>query len=113
MPDNFNDDFIFEDISSSSTPVKKESVRKIAENYGNGVSKHLDKVIKAISFIVAIAVFIIFAAIGAVLIKLDKIFTIVALCVFIAGIVVSLIVLFLIYAVGHIVAQNNEILKRL
>ena len=42
-----------------------------------------------------------------------KIFAVVAVGVFIVGIVLSIIILFLIYAVGHLISQNNEIIRRL
>ena len=58
-------------------------------------------------------ILLVFAAVAAVLIMLDKIFAIVAVGVFIVGIVLSIIILFLIYAVGHLISQNNEIIKRL
>lgn len=113
MNDEFYTDESFEDISSSTIPKTKSSLKAVTENYGNGVFKHLDKIIKAISFIVALMILLVFAAVGAVLIMLDKIFAIVAVGVFIVGIVLSIIVLFLIYAVGHLISQNNEIIKRL
>ena len=113
MNDEFYTDEGFEDISSSTIPKTKSSLKAVTENYGNGVFKHLDKIIKAISFIVALMILLVFAAVGAVLIMLDKIFAIVAVGVFIVGIVLSIIVLFLIYAVGHLISQNNEIIKRL
>ena len=53
------------------------------------------------------------AAVAAVLVMLDKIFAVVAVAVLIVGIILSLVVLFLIYAVGHLISQNNEIIKRL
>ena len=112
MADN-NEDFMFEDISSSSLPKTKNSLKAVSQNYGNGVFKHLDKIIKAISFIVSIGILLMFAAVAAVLVMLDKIFAVVAVVVFIVGIILSLMVLFLIYAVGHLISQNNEILKRL
>ncbi|MGN0451601.1 MAG: hypothetical protein ACI4FN_05775 [Acutalibacteraceae bacterium] len=112
MADN-NEDLMFEDISSSSLPKTKSSLKAVSQNYGNGVFKHLDKIIKAISFIVSIVILLMFAAVAAVLIMLDKIFAVVAVAVFIVGIILSLIVLFLIYAVGHLISQNNEIIKRL
>ena len=112
MADN-NEDFMFEDISSSSLPKTKSSLKAVSQNYGNGVFKHLDKIIKAISFIVSIGILLMFAAVAAVLVMLDKIFAVVAVAVFIVGIILSLMVLFLIYAVGHLISQNNEILKRL
>ena len=88
-------------------------MKAITQNYGNGVFKHLDKIIKAISFIVAIAVLLLFAAVGIVLVMLDKIFAVVAVAVFIVGIILSVISLFLIYAIGHLISQNNEIIKKL
>lgn len=112
MADN-NEDLMFEDISSSSLPKTKNSLKAVSQNYGNGVFKHLDKIIKAISFIVSIGILLMFAAVAAVLVMLDKIFAVVAVAVFIVGIILSLMVLFLIYAVGHLISQNNEILKRL
>ena len=112
MADN-NEDFMFEDISSSSLPKTKSSLKAVYQNYGNGVFKHLDKIIKAISFIVSIGILLMFAAVAAVLVMLDKIFAVVAVAVLIVGIILSLMVLFLIYAVGHLISQNNEIIKRL
>lgn len=112
MADN-NEDYMFEDISSSSLPKTKSSLKAVSQNYGNGVFKHLDKIIKAISFIVSLGILLMFAAVAAVLVMLDKIFAVVAVAVFIVGIILSLIVLFLIYAVGHLISQNNEIIKRL
>ena len=112
MADN-NEDFMFEDISSSSLPKTKSSLKAVSQNYGNGVFKHLDKIIKAISFIVSLGILLMFAAVAAVLVMLDKIFAVVAVVVFIVGIILSLMVLFLIYAVGHLISQNNEIIKRL
>ena len=112
MTDN-NEDFLFEDISSSSFPKSKSSLKAVTQNYGNGVFKHLDKIIKAISFIVSLGILLMFAAVAAVLVMLDKIFAVVAVAVLIVGIILSLVVLFLIYAVGHLISQNNEIIKRL
>ena len=112
MADN-NEEFLFEDISSSLLPKSKSNLKAVTENYGNGVFKHLDKIIKAISFIVAIGILLIFAAIAVVLVMLDKIFAVVSVAVFIVGIILALISLFLIYAIGHLISQNNEIIKRL
>ena len=112
MTDN-NEEFLFEDISSSSIPKSKNSLKAVTENYGNGIFKNLDRIIKAISFIVAIAILLIFAAIAVVLVMLDKIFAVVSVAVFIVGIILALISLFLIYAVGHLISQNNEIIRRL
>ena len=61
----------------------------------------------------AIGILLIFSAAAAVLVMLDKIFAVIAVAVFIVGIILALISLFLIYAVGHLISQNNEIIKRL
>lgn len=102
----------FEDISSSTTP-NKTSIKAATRNYGNGVFKHLDKIIKAISFIVSLTILLVFAAAAVLLIIIDEIFTVVAVGMFAFGVILSIITLFLIYAVGHIISQNNEIIKRL
>jgi len=108
-----NDDFLFEDISSSSFPTSKKSLKAATQNYGNGVFKNLDKIIKAISFIVSIGVLLACIAIAVVLFMIDKIFLVVSVGVFIFGIILSAISLFLIYAIGHLISQNNEIIRRL
>lgn len=113
---NTQNDFVFEDISSS-TPADKckkqiEKAVRVVDNYGDTAVKNIDKVIKAISFIVAIGIFLVFAAIAVVLYLLDKMFTLVAIGVLVLGIVMALIMLFIIYGIGHIITQNNALLKR-
>lgn len=72
MNDEIYSDGGFEDISSSTVPRTKSSLKAVTENYGNGVFKHLDKIIKAISFIVALMILLVFAAVAAVLIMLVR-----------------------------------------
>jgi len=113
---NTQNDFVFEDISSS-TPADKckkqiEKAVRVVDNYGDTAVNNIDKVIKAISFIVAIGIFLVFAAIAVVLYLLDKMFTLVAIGVLVLGIVMALIMLFIIYGIGHIITQNNALLKR-
>lgn len=71
----------------------------------------LDKIVKICSFVAAFGVLAFFGAIGAALIYLDKEFTTIAIGVFVVGTVISLITLFVIYGIGHIISQNNIILK--
>lgn len=101
-------ELVFEDISSS-TP-KNET---LTDKYVNKAVTNIDKTIKVISFIVAIGIFLIFAAVAGVLVLLDKVFLIVAVGVAVIGIVIAIISLFIIYGIGHIITQNNEILKKL
>ncbi len=107
---NSEKEIVYEDISSTSKKYKKQSA---AEEYAEGAFKHIDKVVKAISFIVSIATFSVFAVIAVILYKIDSVFLILSVGLLIFGIVLSLILLFLIYALGHIITQNNDILKRL
>lgn len=113
---NQENELVFEDISSS-TPMDKakkkvEKAVKVVDDYGEGAFKHIDKIIKVISFIVAFGVLLVFAAGAVVLYMLDKVFMLVAVGVLILGVILSLISLFLIYAIGHIISQNKELLKR-
>ena len=113
---NSENEVVFEDISSS-TPAHKykekvEKAVKAVDDYGEGAFKHIDKIIKVISFIVAIGVFLVFAAGAVVLYMLDKVFMLIALGVLILGVIFALISLFIIYGIGHIITQNKEILKR-
>lgn len=112
MNNSTEKDFIFEDISSTSPSFKKEII-SATNNYGNGAFRHIDTVIKIISFIVALAVLFIFFAIGAILVMLDQSFKVIAIAVVVIGVILSLISLFLIYGIGHIITQNKQILRRL
>ncbi len=116
--ENNNQDvaFTFEDISSS-TPVDKakkkvEKAIKVVDDYGEGAFKNIDKIIKVISFIVAVGIFLLFAAIAVVLYMLDKVFMLIAVGVLVLGVVFALIALFIIFGIGHIITQNKQLLKR-
>lgn len=99
----------FEDISSTS-PVKKNSnVNKFAEN---GFKK-IDKIIKLIAFVLAIIILVLFLALAAVVFLMDSSLYLISILVLAAGALLALITLFLVYGLGHIITQNNEILKRL
>ncbi len=113
MSKNKENEIVYEDISSSSPKGKIKQMNSAVKAYGNGASTHIDKVIKAISFIVAIGVFLIFTAIAAVLVMMDQVFTMIAIAVFIVGVILSLITLFLIYGLGQVITLCKEILRRL
>ena len=104
-------EFVFEDISSSSK--SKKGIRASSNDYANGAMRHLDKVIKAISFIVALLVAAVFFIVAAIVVTLDANFKFIALAIVIVGIILALICLFLIYGLGHIITQNKQILRRL
>ena len=105
---------LYEDISSSSQPIpQKKTVIDYADNYGNFIFKNISKIIKGIAFAVAAAIIIVFAVIAFLLIKLDSFFVVVAIGLGIVGIILAAICLFLIYGLGHIISQNDEILRRM
>lgn len=106
----------YEDISSSSGKRPKktaEQISKSVEQYGNGIFKHLGNIIKAISFLVAFGIFGLCLFVGFYLYSKDKSFATISLAIIIAGIVIALMVMFLIFGLGHVICQNNEILRRL
>ena len=113
MSNDTEKDIIYKDISSSSKRNKLRQAELAVKNYEDGAFRHIDKVIKAISFIVSIGIFLVFTAVAAVVVMLDKTFAMIALGVFIFGIIFALISLFLIFAIGHIISLNKEILRRL
>ncbi len=106
-------EIIYEDISSSSPYAKKKKKSSAADLYAEGAFKNIDKVIKAISFLISIATFLIFVGIAVLLALFDPVFIILSIGLAIFGIILSLILLFLIYGLGHIITQNKEILRRL
>ena len=54
-----------------------------------------------------------FIAVAVVLVLVDEIFMIVAVAVLILGLVISLINLFILYGMGHILTQNEKIIEYL
>lgn len=105
---NFNVVFDEED-NSKKIPNPIES----ADKYGSLAAKHIDKIIKAISFFVSLSILLIFLAISVILVLLDDFFIVIAAIIGVVGVILSLISLFLIYGLGHIISQNNEILCKL
>lgn len=108
-----------EDIySSKPQTVIKEKAKSVAgavaaKKYTSAAVSHMDKVVKSIAFLVAFGILLFFAAIAALLLVLDMAFMIIAAAVMLLGIIFALIFLFLIYGMGQIISQNNEILKKL
>ncbi len=110
----------FEDIASSTPSPVVETAKKVGkaakkgmENYGEKGLKGIDKVIKLIAFVVSIFTFFIFLAGSVVLYFFDSTLLFVSALILLFVIVISLISLYLIYGLGHIITQNKEILKRL
>lgn len=74
---------------------------------------NIDKIVKIISFIVSIAVLLAFIAVAVLLYFIDTIFLVVSVAILILGLVISLINLFILYGMGHILTQNGEIIELL
>lgn len=71
---------------------------------------NIDKIIKIISFVISIAILLAFIAVAVVLVLVDEIFMIVSVAVLILGLIISLINLFILYGMGHILTQNEKII---
>ena len=95
-----------EDISSTSVEFRAKKNPVMA--YSSGLYKNLGNIIKAIAFIIAFAIIIVGFVIAFFLFSIALslaaiiVFTLIAACVF-----------FPIFGLGHILCQNNEILKML
>lgn len=106
----------YEDIrSSSGTPSQKaaKKVKKSVELYGNGVFKHLGNIIKAISFMIAFGILGISLFLGYFLYSKDSSVAVISIGIVIIGLIFAMITMFLIFGIGHIICQNNEIMRRI
>ncbi len=116
MADNFEDYGEFEDISSTSYKRKKAikiDIGEMAESYGEGIFKNIDKIIKGIGFLLAAIIILAFLVLGVFIAKISIKYLFVSFLVLLAGIVIGAIVLFLVYGLGHIISQNDEIINKL
>lgn len=117
MNENNNDNREYIDINSSS-PKPKRTVNlpdfgKHIEKYGNGLFKHMGGIIKFIAFLVCFAI-VIASFIAAYFFHSNSTFgNILSISILGGGTAVALIILFMIYGVGHIICQNNAIITRL
>ncbi len=75
--------------------------------------KSLGNIIKVISFVVAIAIFLVHILAAYILFAFKPLYLTISIAIVVFGLIVSLITLFLIYASGHIINQNNEIISKL
>lgn len=112
----------FEDIKSYSGKANKNNKNRwqLSEQkpdplteYGNGVFKKLGGIIKAISFIVSFFMFAVILVLALLLYTVDSFFLPISIALLIFGAALALITMFLIYGLGQVICQNNEILRRL
>ena len=107
--DNFDIDFV-EDIPSKS---KKFKFFDPVDIYGKYIFKHLSKIIKVIAFVIAGINLLAGIAIGYIIYKSQALFVAISFGVILVFAIFSVILFFLVYAIGHILEQNNQILSKL
>ena len=105
----------------NSSPKKATSVKEKTKKVTDALSRlpdffriqNIDKILKVVSFVVSIAILLAFILIAVVLVLLDEIFMLASVAVLILGLIVSLINLFILYGLGHILTQNDKIITLL
>lgn len=113
MKENKNTDSVeMEDISSTSKEFRKRNSGPVAA-YGNGLFKGLGTIIKTIAFLIAFAIIGVSFVLAYFLYSAEALYIAISLAIIIFGTLVAAITFFLIYGLGHIICQNNEILRRL
>ncbi len=108
---NQNKSVEMEDISSVSE--KFLALKDPVSTYTTGLYKNLGNVIKVIAFVLAFIVIIIGFLLGFLLLTKAAFSIITTFAVIIIFTVLAAILFFPIFGLGHILCQNNEILKML
>ncbi|MBR4910781.1 MAG: hypothetical protein IKZ47_05625 [Clostridia bacterium] len=99
--------------SKSRKKTRKLSLLRPLELFGKFVYKNIAKVIKLIAYVVAIATIVIGIAIAFFIFKhVDK-FVAISYAIVLGSAIIAFIEFFIIYGIGHIIEQNDKILKRL
>lgn len=100
-----------EDISSTSVEFRAKKNPVLA--YSSGLYKNLGNIIKAISFVLAFVIIIIGLIISFFLFSKTAFSIAISLTALIVFTLLAACVFFPLFGLGHILCQNNEILKRL
>lgn len=100
-----------EDISSTSAEYRAKKNPVMA--YTSGLYKNLGNVIKAISFIMAFAIIIVGFVVAFFLFSKTAFSIAISLVAIIFFTLIAACIFFPIFGLGHILCQNNEILKTL
>ncbi len=113
--DNFfsNDEFVDISSSSKSEYATETHIGEYVEKYGNGIFKNIGTIIKFIAFLLCFSVIILSFFAAYFIFSFNALFVTIAAGVILFGTVLGVILLFVIYGIGHIICQNNEILSRL
>ena len=99
--------------TSTNTKIKKaeDVVNGVVDTYGNFCLKSLGNIIKVIAFIVAFGVIILSLILGLTILKAKAGLSMLSFVAIIGGTVFAAILFFPLYGIGHIICQNNEILR--
>ena len=89
----------------------KKAANAVLDTYGNFCFKNLGNIIKVISFVVAFGIIILSLILALTLFKARTGLTMLSLLTIIGGTAFAAIVFFPLYGIGHIICQNNEILR--
>lgn len=119
---NFTTDLPFdgdmEDISSASDSSKLYTTSRPHRkanipHYSDGIFRNIGSIIKVIAFIVAFAIVVASFVVAFLLFSTDKFFMAISLALIIFGTAFGLFTLFILYGLGQVLCQNNEIIDRL
>lgn len=100
-----------EDISSVSAEYRAKNNPVLA--YSNGLYKNLGNIIKAIAFLLSFVIIILGFVIAFFLFTKTTLSIAITLAIVIVFTIISAIIFFPLFGLGHILCQNNEILKAL
>ncbi|MBR4073666.1 MAG: hypothetical protein IKK24_06960 [Clostridia bacterium] len=105
-------------IPDTKTEEKKQKIKKSIKNIKIPLIKKtgfksLGNIIKVISFVVSLAILAAFVLGAYVLFAFKPLYLTICIAIVVFGLIVALISLFMIYAIGHIINQNNEIISNL
>lgn len=108
---NVNSNDFIEDISSTSPEFRAK--RNPVMAYGNGLYKNLGNVIKVIAFVLGFGLIILSLVLAFFLFNKTSFGIALALAVIIFGTIAAACIFFPLFGLGHLLCQNEEILKML
>lgn len=111
MSENNKNNIEMEDISSTSVEFRAKKNPVMA--YTSGLYKNLGNVIKAIAFIMAFAIIMVGFVVAFFLFSKEIFSIVLSLATIIIFTLIAACVFFPLFGLGHILCQNNEILKML
>lgn len=101
-----------QDISSTTREYRERNAGPVS-TYKSGIFKNIGTIIKAISFIIAFVVIIVSFFLAFFLFSKDITYIAISLAIIIFGTAFALMLMFIIYGMGQLLCQNEELLKRL